>query len=326
MKQDVIRAWAKERKLPIGARGRLPQTVLDAYRKETGRTTQASPPSDQEPESETPINAYEPLADYLEPRFGNIYDGENSIVPYVDRNGWRVQTWTDAVRAAIREYLLQVAPEPLLRQAFPDYMGERTEAWADSLLDTFPEPWEVAYWLHETAVTSVPTLEALIGGLQAWPELPEDVRADVTDWLEEHATRDQLRRIPDAAGQNDPAFYLPHALEPPALLKVWDDLTGSAPSDLTDAEWQLIEPLMPTGTEHAHYARARAAINGMLYKAQTGCNWMNVPIRYGTWTAVYTRHRNYTRKGTFGRMVTALQGHPGGAARIITWLRGELGQ
>src|SRR5689334_3237478 len=105
MRQDVIRAWAHERNIPVGMRGRLPRAVVDTYLKQKDRTAREPLPVEQEAQP-TPINTYEPLADYLEPRFGNIYDWENSIVPWVAEGDFDVQPWTDDVREAITEYLL----------------------------------------------------------------------------------------------------------------------------------------------------------------------------------------------------------------------------
>lgn len=56
------------------------------------------------------------------------------------------------------------------------------------------------------------------------------------------------------------------------------------PSDLTDQEWALIQPLLP---EPAPTGRPRAddrqTINGILYVLRTGCRWEDLPPeRYGS--------------------------------------------
>jgi putative transposase len=54
-------------------------------------------------------------------------------------------------------------------------------------------------------------------------------------------------------------------------------------SDLTDAQWQRIEPLLPkpvrTGRRRAN---DREVINGILYVLVTGCSWEYLPHDIGT--------------------------------------------
>jgi len=51
------------------------------------------------------------------------------------------------------------------------------------------------------------------------------------------------------------------------------------PSDLTDAEWRLIEPLIPPA-KHGGRKRTvnvREILNGILYGLSTGCQWRAIP-------------------------------------------------
>ena len=51
------------------------------------------------------------------------------------------------------------------------------------------------------------------------------------------------------------------------------------PSDLTDAEWALVEPLIPPA-KHGGRKREidmREVLNGLLYVLSTGCQWRAVP-------------------------------------------------
>ena len=51
------------------------------------------------------------------------------------------------------------------------------------------------------------------------------------------------------------------------------------PSDLTDAEWAHIEPLIPTGKPGGGKRRVaiREVINGVMYILSTGCQWRALP-------------------------------------------------
>src|ERR1700675_1317548 len=51
------------------------------------------------------------------------------------------------------------------------------------------------------------------------------------------------------------------------------------PSDLTDAEWVLVEPLIPPA-KHGGRDRevdVREVVNGIMYVLSTGCQWRYVP-------------------------------------------------
>ena len=51
------------------------------------------------------------------------------------------------------------------------------------------------------------------------------------------------------------------------------------PSDLTDAEWSLIEPLIPPAKPGGNKREVdiREIINGILYVLSTGCQWQAIP-------------------------------------------------
>jgi len=51
------------------------------------------------------------------------------------------------------------------------------------------------------------------------------------------------------------------------------------PSDLTDAEWQLIEPLIPPAKRGGGKRTVvmREVVNGVMYVLSTGCQWRHIP-------------------------------------------------
>jgi putative transposase len=58
------------------------------------------------------------------------------------------------------------------------------------------------------------------------------------------------------------------------------------PTDLTDAQWQLIEPLLPTqqwqpGGRGRPPVDRRRVINGIFYLKKTGCQWRMLPKDFG---------------------------------------------
>jgi transposase len=268
----------------------------------------------------TDVTSLEPLADYLEPRFGNIYEYGLSAT-----DGSEVQSWTEELKQAIATFLLDDGPKGIVKQTFYRYDCESDDHWLSDIFASY-EPWEVAFALRLAIVRSTSTLDQLIGDFQAWPS--ESDRFDAEVWLEEHASESQLQRMAAIAARvyrvrqnyfsGNLDDELPKVLEPHELLSVWHDTTDSAPSDLTDAEWGLIKPFVPGNMSVRN--NARSAINGMLYWFEVGGSLSRTPARYGTWQAVYQRRRNYKQKGVFDRMLQALQGNPE-AARLVAWLR-----
>jgi transposase len=95
-------------------------------------------------------------------------------------------------------------------------------------------------------------------------------------------------------------------------------VTGRA--DLTDAQWAVLEPLLPRGKKPGRrriYTR-RQLIDGIRWRVRTGAPWRDVPDWYGPWQSVYGLFRRWQRDGTWRKILTALQGRAD-AAGLITW-------
>jgi transposase len=92
--------------------------------------------------------------------------------------------------------------------------------------------------------------------------------------------------------------------------------------DLTDAQWALLEPLLPT-PKPAKPGRPpkwtkRQLIDGIRWRTRVGAPWRDVPARYGPWQTVYGRFRRWQRDGTWTRILTGLQARADQAG-LITW-------
>src|SRR3712207_5064054 len=73
------------------------------------------------------------------------------------------------------------------------------------------------------------------------------------------------------------------------------------PSDLTDEEWQIIEPLVPhveSGGRPADQLRPEI-VNAIFYVLRTGCQWRFLPQDVPPWKTVYTYFRNWRLDGTW---------------------------
>ena len=66
----------------------------------------------------------------------------------------------------------------------------------------------------------------------------------------------------------------------------------SYPTDLTDKEWAIIEPLLPVQrTGRPRKYSQREMLNAILYLLRTGCSWRMLPHDLPPWKAVYAYFR-----------------------------------
>jgi putative transposase len=80
------------------------------------------------------------------------------------------------------------------------------------------------------------------------------------------------------------------------------------PSDLTDAEWRIVEPLIPPAKEggRPRTTDMREVMNAMLYVDRTGCQWRALPHDFPPWSTIWNYFRTWRNDGTWQRMHTAL--------------------
>ena len=81
------------------------------------------------------------------------------------------------------------------------------------------------------------------------------------------------------------------------------------PSDLTDAQWPLIEPLLPppatSGRAEKH--PRREIVNAILYLDRAGCAWRLLPQCFPPWETVYWHWARWKTDGTADRVHDALR-------------------
>ena len=92
-----------------------------------------------------------------------------------------------------------------------------------------------------------------------------------------------------------------------------------ARGDLTDKEWQRLEPLLPPqkpkqpGGVYRHH---RQVINGILWVLRTGAPWRDLPERYGPWQTCYSRFRRWTEHGIWKSVLERLQAQEDAAGNL----------
>ena len=72
--------------------------------------------------------------------------------------------------------------------------------------------------------------------------------------------------------------------------------------DLSEAEWRLIEPLLPDKPRGVPRVDDRRVINGIFYVLRTGSPWRDLPDRYGPYTTVYNRFNRWAKAGVWLRI------------------------
>jgi transposase len=81
------------------------------------------------------------------------------------------------------------------------------------------------------------------------------------------------------------------------------------PTDLTDSEWERIQPLLPpqprTGRPRQH--PWRTLLNAIFYQVRAGGAWRFLPQEWPPWRTVYHYWRTWRLDGTWERIHTALR-------------------
>jgi len=81
------------------------------------------------------------------------------------------------------------------------------------------------------------------------------------------------------------------------------------PTDLSDAEWSLLEPHLPVqqlrGRPHVH--SPREILNAVFYVLKTGCQWRLLPREFPPWKTVFHYFRTWRIDGTWESMNRAMR-------------------
>jgi putative transposase len=80
-------------------------------------------------------------------------------------------------------------------------------------------------------------------------------------------------------------------------------------SDLTDAEWAMIRPLLPPHPPWGHDPQIpkREIVNAIFYVNKHGCAWRGIPHDLPKWQTVYGYFRQWTKAGVWERINDTLR-------------------
>lgn len=85
-------------------------------------------------------------------------------------------------------------------------------------------------------------------------------------------------------------------------------LDAASRHDLSDAQWAVLEPLLPTQSRRGRPRRyaLRGLVDGVRHRIRVGCPWRDVPDRYGPWWRVYALFACWQLLGVWDGIESAL--------------------
>jgi len=85
--------------------------------------------------------------------------------------------------------------------------------------------------------------------------------------------------------------------------------TKPYPSDLTDAQWEILKPLLPPASKlgRPRKIEVRDIVDATLYRNRNGCTWRALPHDFPTWRTVYNSFIRWTANGTWQAIHDALR-------------------
>src|SRR5215467_5341534 len=84
--------------------------------------------------------------------------------------------------------------------------------------------------------------------------------------------------------------------------------------DLTDEQWQVLEPLIGELPRRADgrgrpWRSSREVLKGILWILRTGAQWADLPEGYPPYQTCHRRYQRWVREGLFKRILEALAHH-----------------
>ena len=81
-------------------------------------------------------------------------------------------------------------------------------------------------------------------------------------------------------------------------------------TDLSDAQWQWVAPILHQQHPPAHWNREHALreiLDALFYKLRTGCPWRDLPHDLPPWSTVHGYFRRWRQRGLLERLHAALR-------------------
>src|SRR5215213_2692082 len=81
------------------------------------------------------------------------------------------------------------------------------------------------------------------------------------------------------------------------------------PSDLTDAQWEIVEPMLPLIKSPGRIPKhpRRAIVDAILYVVRSGCSWRQLPVDFPPWQTVYWQFQQWEKRQVTERILKELR-------------------
>jgi transposase len=87
--------------------------------------------------------------------------------------------------------------------------------------------------------------------------------------------------------------------------------------ELSDAEWGIIDPLLPRKSRGVPRVEDRRVLNGIFWRLRTGSPWADIPERYGPATTCYNRFVRWRKAGIWDKLLAAVSQAYNGKVQMI---------
>jgi putative transposase len=125
-----------------------------------------------------------------------------------------------------------------------------------------------------------------------------------------HGARSRPALVPEnSRSQKEKVAMQKQAFSPTRNRERAVQRSQSYPSDLTDEQWAILEPLIPAAKPggRPRSVDMREVINAIFYVDRTGCQWRALPHDFPPWSTVWTYFRTWRNDGTWEHIHTALR-------------------
>ncbi|GAA4973215.1 IS5 family transposase [Actinoplanes utahensis] len=81
------------------------------------------------------------------------------------------------------------------------------------------------------------------------------------------------------------------------------------PSDLTDEQWEIVEPMLPLVKPPGRIPKhpRRAIVDAILYVVRSGCSWRQLPVDFPPWPTVYWQFQQWEKRQVTERILEELR-------------------
>src|ERR687890_199171 len=81
------------------------------------------------------------------------------------------------------------------------------------------------------------------------------------------------------------------------------------PSDLTDAQWEIVEPMLPLIKSPGRIPKhpRLEIVDAILYVVRSGCSWRQLPVDFPPWQTVYWQFQQWEKRRVTERILEELR-------------------